>query len=53
MWDQQDLAERDIPTDPNSGEWAAGARGGGDIHICREINLTESLWSKASERLRE
>jgi hypothetical protein len=20
VWDQQDLAERDIPTDPNSGE---------------------------------
>lgn len=23
MWDQQDLAERDIPTDPNSGEQGA------------------------------
>ena len=33
VWDQQDLAERDIPTDPNSGEWAAGARGGGVTFI--------------------
>lgn len=23
VWDQQDLAERDIPTDPNSGEHGA------------------------------
>ena len=28
VWDQQDLAERDIPTDPNSGERAARAHGG-------------------------
>jgi hypothetical protein len=26
VWDQQDLAERDIPTDPNSGEKDTGVK---------------------------
>lgn len=31
VWDQQDLAERDIPTDPNSGEQGARMKIGGTV----------------------
>lgn len=50
VWAQQELAERDIPTDPNSGERAFGARGD-DFCNRQKIYPIESLWSKASERL--
>lgn len=40
VWAQQELAERDIPTDPNSGERAVGARGDDFCNRQKTIRLS-------------
>lgn len=50
MWDQQDLAERDMPTDPSSGEPTAGA--GRPVAAGSRCDRWRVTGSKASERRR-
>lgn len=57
VWDQQELADRDIPTDPNSGEQDARGRTGDKQPVSLVLyllaNPSKSLWVKSHWSLRE